>query len=226
MAKRSILELTIPLDDIELSGALYMTDQSNNRIIFTDFQYGGSFMLEGHGFDVKSGKITAGIVEDLTIFDPQGKQALEFQGIDLSVKPLPQNLPLALVTALLQLGLEQSNVMTGSKKDDMMSGQTGNDVMKGAGGADELDGGIGKDVLWGNGGFDTFDFDTGYGKDKIMDFDADPSGGGQDLISAVFLNIVSKTKDHGNTVIDFGNGDVLTLVGVKAQDIDATDFAI
>lgn len=226
MAKRSVLELSVPLDDIELSGALYMTDQSNNRIIFTDFQYGGSFMLEGHGFDVKSGKITAGTVEDLIIFDPQGKQVLEFQGIDLSVKPIPQNTPLVLVSALLELGLLQSNIMTGSSKDDDMNGQNGADVMKGAGGADELDGGLGKDVLWGNGGFDTFDFGTGYGKDKIMDFDADPDGGGQDLISAVFLNIVSKSGDHGNTVLDFGNGDVLTLVGVKAQDIDATDFAV
>lgn len=226
MAKRSVLELSIPLDDIELSGALYMTDQSNNRIIFTDFLYGGSFMLEGHGFDVKSGKIKAGVIEDLTIFDPQGKQALEFRGIDLSIKPVPQNTPLTLVSALLELGLLQSNVMTGSKRDDDMNGQNGSDVMKGAGGADELDGGLGKDVLWGNGGFDIFDFGTGYGKDKIMDFDADPGDGGQDLISAEFLNIVSKSKDHGNTVLDFGSGDVLTLVGVKAQDIDATDFAI
>lgn len=226
MATKSVLKLSIPFEELDLSNGIFMSRQSKDKITFTDFEGGAEIILEGHGFNVRSGKITSGVVEDLVILDPQGKEALQFSGIDLSVKSLPQSAAAVLIEAVIEMGLLQSNIMVGSKKAELLMGGVGADVVKGGGGNDALDGGVGKDVLWGNAGFDQFNFGAGYGKDKIMDFDADISEGGQDLIGAVFADIFSKTMVHGNTVLDFDNGDVLTIVGVRAKDIDATDFVV
>lgn len=226
MAKKSVITLSVPLEQIGLSGSILMSDQSSKQVIFTDFEDGGTVILDGEGFKVKSGKITAGTVEDVTVINAQGKEVLELNGIHLDVKPIPQQVPASLIGAVIELPFMQSNIIIGSKKSDDISGAAGADIIKAGRGDDFVDGGIGKDALWGNGGSDVFTFAEGYGKDRIMDFDADGGDGSQDLLSATFADIISKTTVNGNAVLDFDNGDILTIIGVKAKDIDATDFVV
>lgn len=224
MAKKSVLELFVPFDQLALSEGILMTDKSATKLIYTDFDSGSEVIVEGEGFKVKSGKVIAGVVEDLTILNSQGKVAMEFSGLEISAKSMPQPVPIALLSGVLNLGLTQSNIIIGSKKDDVIEAHAGKDEIRGGKGDDFLDGGQGKDVLIGGSGEDQFHFTVGSGKDTIMDFDADGSDGHQDLLDADPVAIISKTTVNGNAVLDFGNGDTLTLIGVKASEIDGSDF--
>ena len=224
MAKKSVLSITKPLDQIRLGDGIFMTEQSKTTLLFTDLENGNLIILEGEGFKVKAGKVTAGTVEDMFIMNAQGKLVLEFTGMDVLAKPLPQELPTAFVNALLESGLSKSNIINGSKLSDELQGYAGKDIIKGNRGDDILDGMTGRDQLFGGAGEDFFRFAEGYGKDSIMDFDADGSDGRQDLIIADYAAVLSEKTVKGNTVLDFGDGDVLTIMGVRAKDIDATDF--
>jgi Ca2+-binding RTX toxin-like protein len=99
----------------------------------------------------------------------------------------------------------------------------GNDISLGRGGVDTLSGGVGNDRMTGGIGEDKFVFEPGFGRDVITDFDANPLDG-QDHIDATFPGADAVTQVGKHTVIDFGDGDRLTLLNVTASDIDATDF--
>lgn len=112
---------------------------------------------------------------------------------------------------------------TPSQNADMLSGGSGDDILMGLSGADVLDGGTGDDVLTGGGGRDTFVFNDG--QDTIADF-ADNVD--QITLSAAALGdagmtiadaLAQASVVDGDTVFDFGAGDVLTLNGFT--DIDA-----
>jgi Ca2+-binding RTX toxin-like protein len=118
----------------------------------------------------------------------------------------------------------------GAGHDDILGG-AGNDHLFGDIGNDALVGGAGDDVLTGGNGRDLFVFAAGAGKDVIADFGA--KGRRQDLLDLSGVESIRNFKDlkadhlerHGkDMVIDAGNGDVLTLVGVKPRDLDASDF--
>ena len=102
-------------------------------------------------------------------------------------------------------------------------------MLLGGTGNDELNGGAGDDRLTGGAGDDTFVFQGGGGSDAVPDFEVDHDivrvqqginglaiNSPEDIASLVF-------EDGGNAVIDFGNGDTLTLVGVSADDVQAPD---
>ena len=90
-----------------------------------------------------------------------------------------------------------------------------------------LFGGAGNDVLQGGAGHDTFVFAGGGGNDVVLDFEA-----GSDMLQ--IASDINGTGVHsaedvaarattvgGNTVIDLGHGDTVTLVGVTADDVQA-----
>ena len=79
----------------------------------------------------------------------------------------------------------------------------------------------------GGAGNDVFHFQGGGGSDVVLDFEVDhdivriESGiNGLPISSAADIAGLA-SNDGGNAVIDFGNGDTLTLVGVSAEDIQA-----
>lgn len=90
------------------------------------------------------------------------------------------------------------------------------------GGDDFIAGYTGKDRLTGGGGNDVFIFGGGYGQDVVTDFDADGGKGHQDLIWA--LGDYKIVKDGHNTIIDFDNGETLTLLHVERNHISGDDF--
>ena len=98
-------------------------------------------------------------------------------------------------------------------------------------GADTLTGGAGDDALYGGSDGDTFVFASGCGDDTIHDFVA--GSGSDDIIdlnaytsSLGNLSAVLSacTTSGSNTVIDLGNGDSVTLVGVSSGNFIASDF--
>ena len=114
----------------------------------------------------------------------------------------------------------------GSNFADAIFGDDNANALEGRDGDDRLSGRGGTDTLTGGNGADTFIYADGGGADAVTDFSRaqgdliDVSGV---AIIASFADIQSRaTVVNGNTLIDFGGGNTLTLVGVTS--IQQSDF--
>lgn len=136
-------------------------------------------------------------------------------------------------------GKNGKDTLKGEKGNDKLYGGSGNDKLYGGNNADKLFGGTGKDTLYGNkgndklkgnGGQDKFVFRNNYDKDQILDFKNnkdtiqldDNLWTGTKSVNQV-LNQFG-TQVGSNFVMDFGQGDILTIKNTtKSQlqnDID------
>ena len=113
-----------------------------------------------------------------------------------------------------------------------LMGGGGNDTLMGGAGNDTLDGGSGSDMLTGGAGSDTFVY--GSGVDTITDFQISVRGGATDQIDLTALDLsptelgeILRTADNtttaGTTVLDFGNGNTLTLTGISNEGSEALE---
>ena len=123
------------------------------------------------------------------------------------------------LTGVATADLDASNFVfdtTGTGGNDTIDGSVRDDVMVGYGGDDSLTGGAGAD---------TFVFGTGHGNDTITDFTD-----GTDLIdlsalgSMNFDALTISDDGNGNAVITTSAGNTITLTGVAAADLDASNF--
>lgn len=118
----------------------------------------------------------------------------------------------------------------GGELGDYIVGSSGANRLSGFGGADTLIGGAGDDVLAGGLGSDTFVYTVGDGQDTITDFVAGNASGDRIKLShAPFYDsfdevLAAATTSGDDVVIDFGNGDKLTLEDVDFGDLTAGDF--
>jgi Ca2+-binding RTX toxin-like protein len=120
-----------------------------------------------------------------------------------------------------QVATEEADVISGKKGNDKLFGLGGNDVLKGNGGKDKLDGGTGDDLLIGGGGKDKFIFASGYGNDVVRGYQA-----GTDVFDLKgtdvdnFAELRSMMSKAGKSVvIDFGDGDTLTIAKTKIKTL-------
>ncbi len=124
-------------------------------------------------------------------------------------------------------GTANADYLAGGSNATRISGLAGGDQLFGNGGRDRLDGGSGNDSLTGGADRDTFVFSRGDDRDRILDF-----RNNIDVIRLEDLGIgsvraaLAKADQVGrNVVFDFGQGDVLTVLGVtKAQLSDDLIF--
>ncbi|WP_419827083.1 calcium-binding protein [Sphingomonas sp.] len=118
--------------------------------------------------------------------------------------------------------------LRGSNFADTLRGDAGANKLEGQGGADLLDGRGGDDLLTGGAGGDGFVFATGYGHDRIVDFDVHDGEVIRLSLGAYYDSydevIAVARASGGNTVFDFGGGDTLTLAGVQLNQISSADF--
>ncbi|MBF9194541.1 glycoside hydrolase family 113 [Microvirga terrestris] len=135
-------------------------------------------------------------------------------------------------------GGDGDDKLYGGNGDDAVQGWFGNDQMWGGAGNDMLEAGGGTDKLWGGKGADDFVFGQGMGKDVIYDFklkqedqlivqgNMNGTGIGSGATDAEVMQIFRKlVKQVGrDTVINFGDGDVLTLKNFKASTLDRGDL--
>lgn len=120
----------------------------------------------------------------------------------------------------------------GEAGDDVLRGNSGDDVLHGQGGKDVIFGGAGVDQLFGGESADRFVFQPGDGADSIIDF-RQSDGDLIDLrafnISTFFeldfvASLSSTAKFGGDTLIDLGGGDVLTVKHVELSGLGDADF--
>jgi len=138
--------------------------------------------------------------------------------------------------------------MTGNWGNDRLDGGNGNDGVYGMGGNDRLMGGpgndylagdVGTDVISGGRGRDTFAYSAfgqflfgGGGIDIITDFN--PRGGDLIILQIAYefgIDTFAELKTgmrmrNGDTVMNFGAGDVLVLQDVNIGQLRADDFLI
>jgi Ca2+-binding RTX toxin-like protein len=107
-------------------------------------------------------------------------------------------------------GGDGDDVIVGSEGDDVLLGGEGDDVIVGGGGNDLIDAGPGDNVV-------IQDFTSG--EDRI---DLRGITGADD-----FAWLLAHAKDvGGSTVIDFGDGDEMTLTNVTVASLQADDFLL
>lgn len=134
------------------------------------------------------------------------------------------------------LGGNGDDLIKGEDGNDKLLGNDGNDVIQGGAGTDYILGGSGNDTITGGAGNDfiaagsgenTFVYSAGDGNDFIYGFQD-----GLDKIDVSAFGFSSFSDIEGSisegfisTSIDFGDTE-LTLVGVRASNLDADDFII
>ena len=130
------------------------------------------------------------------------------------------------------------DVLNGGGGADTLLGLAGIDSVNGGGGADTLIGGAGNDIMNGNADDDTFVFAAGFGNDVINSFDANPGGGGQDLLDISAYGYTAadvgattafavQVQDLGSNTLITIDTDTILLIGVNgsgANVIDHNDF--
>ncbi|PZX14346.1 hemolysin type calcium-binding protein [Palleronia aestuarii] len=129
--------------------------------------------------------------------------------------------------------------MTGGAGADALFGEAGNDTLIGNDGSDRIFagsgfdrivGGAGDDVLAGNFNADRFVFQNGFGRDRILDFEARNSFEKIDLsdVSSIGglgdLRANHLSQQGADAIIDALGGNTITLVNVSIGDLDQTDF--
>jgi len=142
-----------------------------------------------------------------------------------------------------RVGTALNDIIYGNKGADSLFDNDGSDVLFGCQGEDSLDGGAGADFLYGNlgndviaggAGADRFNFGTLSDADVVNDFsvaDGDVLGIAatrkSGAISSVQDIIGAATADGiGNTVIDLGDGNEVTLIGVDPSALSAANVSL
>ncbi len=132
---------------------------------------------------------------------------------------------------ILRGGAGDDELNGGAQKDKLYGGR-GEDILRGGSGNDILAGLADNDTLTGGSGKDSFVFYTGSGHDTITDFEDNTDivvldqtiwGGGL-TVSQVLSNYASVVS--GDTVFDFGGGDVLVIEGLAAVNVFADDIIL
>lgn len=151
----------------------------------------------------------------------------------------------------LIFGGQGNDLLSGREGNDTIAGRAGNDDLSGFGGDDLLFGGQGDDVLNGDQGDDsltggigrdTFEYSrgiTGGGNDVITDFDItqdrlsfNVSGLTNNTLSVdpedlrQFLSTTTNDRGENVLVLDFGNGDTLSIVTDATEDTFIKDVQI
>lgn len=123
-------------------------------------------------------------------------------------------------------GTDWSDTITGNGSANLIVGGAGTDTLSGGGGNDTISGGAGNDFLSGGSGSDIFMFETAWGADTIKDFQR-----GRDRIDLSDVEGLSSFSQlsimtaAGSAVVMF-DGQSITLWGIKATQLGATDFLI
>ena len=210
-------------------GKLELVSRSKSKVVFQDSDSGDTIIYNGHDLVVKKNIIVSGDLTGWNFGNSDQDPFTIINGFKIDLDKIDAKNSSAFADKVYAKMLSGNDTFTGSSAADFLSGLNGNDTINGAGGDDVIQGGKGNDALTGGGGLDFFVFAKGDGKDTISDFNADDLNLVEhDYIGAKFEEVtVSATGNGGtDTLIDFGGGSTITLLGVMSADISANDFFV
>lgn len=203
---------------------LLMLSGNSRKGVYIDSSSFDRIIFEGKNLDYEYGRPVDGTLTKLIIADADGNPVQMLSGFKVDAGQVAGTVLLDFIAQLAARVQVNGVKYLGTDMDDSMQAYIGKDRLLGRGGEDTLNGGGAHDVLTGGSGNDTFLFPAGNDKDTITDFDADGGIGFQDLIGRAFADLDSTTEDGKNVILDFGDGDVLTLLNVEPEQITAADF--
>lgn len=220
---------------------LVVASEASGKVVLMDQDSGSRVIVSGEKLKCQGDMIVGGEIESWS-YSVDGSKLVTVTGAHLDAKALSHTSFTDFFNEASLEVLESNNLIVNrSIADSSNSGLGGNDVIYAGNGDNDVGGGTGRDRIYGQGGDDTlhgdagndrltggpgsdlFVFANGEGKDVVTDFDAIGGEGNQDFIGASFAEITVR-RSGSDTVIDFGGGDTLTLLDVRARDIDASDF--
>jgi hypothetical protein len=126
----------------------------------------------------------------------------------------------------LLIGFGGDDQLRSDKGEDDLYGDAGKDKLYGESGNDHLNGGAGNDSLWGGDGKDVFVFGRGTGRDRIMDFDRKEDRIDLSDYGYSSWRDIKIYRDDHDSIIDLGHGDVIVVVDVKPDKLEASDFIL
>lgn len=187
-----------------------------------------SMVLKGTGFDSDETSLTAGKITSVTFFNADGQKLSMVTDISIKATSFFDELSETDTTsAFLKLAFKGKDKMTASDLGDMLFAGKGDDVLKGGDGFDFFFAGKGRDKITTGADGDVIMYAAGDGKDVITDFDI--TGDDRDAIDVEFEMSqsvdVRKSGKH-DTLLDFGDGDTILLVGVKAKNFEPSESFI
>jgi Ca2+-binding RTX toxin-like protein len=229
------------IGDVNFTG-LEVDTRSSSKVVYTNAETGVSLVMQGSGLKVQDDVIVKGTINSLTFLVEEGV-AIKFTSMNVDARKISHTSFEEFATGIISTvvagnnllyikideGVFSTNLGAGSDKmyggdsDETVFAGRGNDILFGRGGNDNLSGNEGRDRLIGGAGSDIFTFANGDGRDIVTDFDAIGGEGNQDIIGAAYSEVTVR-GDGKDTILDFGGGDRLTLLNVKARDIDESDF--
>lgn len=124
--------------------------------------------------------------------------------------------------------INANSTLDGGEGNDTITVAIGNNSLVGGSGNDTITGGAGNDTMTGGSGNDTFVMKGNIGADVITDFTK-----GNDKIQLVGQSltinqiVAGVTEDgNGNAILDLGNNNKITLIGVSAAQVTADMFQV
>jgi len=115
-------------------------------------------------------------------------------------------------------GMAGNDTLNGGEHNDVLNGGADNDKLIGGAGDDNLTGGTGSDQFWANAG--------AFGHDTVTDFENGVDHIRLTGIAGVtsFANLTISTNGSGWAVVTLPDGSNITLTGITAGQVDASDF--
>ena len=207
--------------DMEISGG--------SQAVYVDGNGGEKIILKGENFAYLDGDLLQGTVDKIVFQDENGNTTAKISGVDFKAKQLDNLLTEGFdLHSFLEKAMSGKDTMTGTENRDLAWAGSRDDRIKAFGGNDSLNGQGGDDRMTGGSGSDYFFFmhDGKGGKDVITDFDARGGGENQDYIATSFDDVLSIKQVGDDVVLNYGDGNTLTLLDTDKSDIGKADFDI
>ena len=206
-----------------------MDDSGADTAVYLDEDGGEKIVLKGENFAYLDGDLLKGRVDRIIFRDNDGNTTATVSGADFKARQLDNLLTEGSdLKGFLEKVYGGRDKLAGTDNQDLAWAGGGNDLVKAFGGDDSLNGQAGNDVMVGGLGSDHFFFmhEGIGGKDVIKDFDANGGGDSQDYIAADFEAVLSIKQVGDDVVLDFGDGNTLTLLDTQKSNISEADFHI
>lgn len=201
-----------------------LTSPGGKKAVYTDQLSNYSIVLKGSDIEIDGDSLVSGTLKNATFYDDEGQVLFQITKGNYDAASISEAFTDNGFRGFLQALFAGNDTIVGSKLADDLWGGAGNNRIFGGAGRDYISGGEGNDTLTGGAGRDIFVFQKGAGADVVTDFDAKGGGARQDYIAIAGDDEYSIEKSGRNTVIDFGDGNTLTLLGIDRDDVSAKDF--